>query len=209
MIKAIFWDNDGVLVDTEELYYRATIQVLKDSGFFLSRSDYIDICLRNGGSAFEIIKGQGLSKEQLRQQRNDLYASYLREDSVLNHGVAEVLRALKSKYKMAIITSSRKVHFDIIHRSTKILDCFDFILTREDYTCAKPHPEPYLLALAKSGFSKEQCIIVEDSERGLRAARAAGMGCYIIPNGLTRDGDFRGAVKVLKNVECLIDELVC
>ena len=102
---------------------------------------------------------------------------------------------------MGIVTSSRKDHFEIIHKQTGFLKYFDFIVTSEDVKNTKPDPEPYLKALELSGMKKEECIVVEDSERGLRAAIAAGLKCYIIPTELTKNSDFTGAEKVLNNIK--------
>ena len=74
---------------------------------------------------------------------------------------------------MAIVTSSPKNHFHIIHSRTGFLEFFDFYLTREDYTNSKPSAEPYLLALQKSGLNSQDVLVIEDSPRGLKAAKAA------------------------------------
>jgi HAD superfamily hydrolase (TIGR01509 family) len=109
---------------------------------------------------------------------------------------------------MGIVTSSRKDHFEIIHRSTGLLKYFDFLLTGEDYTKFKPNSEPYLLAVERSGCKKDECLAIEDSERGLISARSAGIHCYIIPTELTRCGNFSSADKVLGNIKEIISELL-
>ena len=64
---------------------------------------------------------------------------------------------------------------------------------------SKPNPEPYLTALKKSGFNAEECLVVEDSPRGLASALAAGIRCLVIPNDLTRGASFTGAWRVLES----------
>ena len=64
----------------------------------------------------------------------------------------------------------------------------------------KPHPAPYLLAAERLKVRPDRCLVVEDSERGLQAAVRAGMRCAVVPNELTRVGDFSEAYRVLKNV---------
>ena len=83
----------------------------------------------------------------------------------------------------------------------------DFVLTREDYTQSKPHPEPYLTAMKRHGLRPDQCIIVEDSERGLAAATAAGVDCIIVLSEWTRDGDFAKATAVVDNISGVVEEL--
>ena len=112
---------------------------------------------------------------------------------------------------MGIVTSSRREHFEVIHAGTNLLPYFDFVLMREDYTHSKPDPEPYLTAMAQNGLSAEECVVIEDSERGLRAALAAGLRCIVIPQGLTRGLDFTGALAVLDDIRQLpplIDQLM-
>ena len=108
---------------------------------------------------------------------------------------------------MGIVTSSRKMHFELIHRSTDLLKYFDFILTGDDYTSFKPNPDPYLMAVEKSGFQKDECIAIEDSERGLKSAKSAGIHCFVIPGGLTSAGDFSRADRILNSIRELPDVL--
>ena len=77
---------------------------------------------------------------------------------------------------------------------------FDFVLTCEDYKKSKPDPEPFLTAIKRTGLKREHCIIVEDSERGLDAAKAAGIRCIVVPHNLTRDNNFSGAYRVLDSI---------
>lgn len=204
MIKALFWDNDDVLVDTEHLYFRATQQVLGESaGINLNRNDFIRISLQQGRSVFTLARERGFDVEtceQMRQERNDLYAQLLSREAEAIDGVEETLQALQERLQMAIVTSSLGEHFDIIHGRTGLLKYFDFWLTREDYRQTKPHPEPYLSALKRSGLQPEECLVVEDTERGLKAAVAAGIPCLVIPGELTRGHDFSVAHGILQDV---------
>ena len=106
---------------------------------------------------------------------------------------------------MGIVTSSRKDHFDMIHRNSNILQYFDFIITSDDFTCSKPHPEPYLLGIRHSGYNANQCIAIEDSERGVIAAKNANLFCLAIPNELTCKSDFSRADRILKNINEILD----
>ena len=95
----------------------------------------------------------------------------------------------------------------MIHTNTGFLKYFDFVITEADFTKSKPDPEPYLLALERSGFKKEECIAIEDSERGLHAAHAAGIKCLVMPGKLTGKGNFEKAYKVLINIGEVLSEL--
>ena len=210
MIKAILWDNDGVLVDTEHLYFRATREVLSSIGFVLTEKQFIELFLIEARGAWHLVQQMGFAPEeveQLRQTRNKLYCDLLLNEKLLIEGVQEVLAELHGKYKMGIVTSSLREHFDIIHRSTGLLQYFDFIVASGDYTKYKPDPEPYQVAIQKTGFAAEDCIAIEDSLRGLLSATRAGVRCYVIPNPLTRTSDFASAHKVLSHVRDILHEL--
>ena len=203
MIKAIFWDNDGVLVDTEALYFQATQSVLAENSIQMTRDQFIQISLKEGRSAFILASEQGMSPEavaQLLEERNRRYSDLLRNGALLMDGVADTLSRLRDKVRMGIVTSSRQEHFDIIHANTGILPYFDFVLTRKDYKRSKPNPDSFLTAMKHCELAREECLIVEDSERGLAAANAAGIHCIIVPNELTRNNDFTGAWRVVDDI---------
>ena len=94
---------------------------------------------------------------------------------------------------MAIVTSSNPEPFHLIHGQTGLLRYFEFALLPGDYERHKPHPEPYLRAADRMGVDPAECLVVEDSERGLEAAGRAGMRCVVIPNALARDADWSAA----------------
>jgi len=199
MLKAIFWDNDGVLVDTEELYFEATRDVLAQAGVALSTAEYIDVGLRQGRSVFETLRAVAgdAEVERLRGIRNARYAQRLAQGITAFDGVEAALEALHGRVTMGVVTSSNPDHFEIAHRSTRLRRYFDFVLTNGDYEHTKPHPAPYLAALAHCRLAPGQCLVIEDSERGLSSALAAGLRCIVIPRGLTRGCKFEGAYRVL------------
>ena len=108
---------------------------------------------------------------------------------------------------MAIVTTAKRVDFEIIHERRQITQFMDFILVREDYEFAKPHPEPYLTGLERFGAAKEEALVVEDSSRGLNSAVAAGIDCVVVDHDFTRAQDFSQAryrIHTLSELEDLI-----
>jgi len=206
MVKAIFWDNDGILVDTEPLYFQATRETLNAHGIALEREEFIRISLQQGRSAFDLARERGHGPEaleQMRQRRNQRYTDLLNKGTQPLPYVEETLKTLQGRCRMAVVTSSLTEHFDAIHAHTGLLPYFDFILTREQYHHTKPHPEPYLHALARFKTEPQNCVVVEDSERGLAAAVAARLRCIAVPTELTRNGDFSSAIAVLSDLRQL------
>lgn len=214
MLKTILWDNDGVLVDTEGLYFQACRETLERLGVHLNEARFIELFLKAREGLTKIAAEHGIDEQTIetaRIWRHARYIELLRAGVPVIDGARQVLRQLHGTVRMGIVTSSRREHFEIIHAATGLLDCIDFTLVREDYRHSKPDPEPYLTAMQQNGLSAAECIVIEDSDRGLRAALAAGLRCIVIPQGLTRGLDFTGALRQLidiRQVPPLIYELM-
>lgn len=212
MKKYILWDNDGVLVDTEHWYFTATQRALAEIGFTLEKEAYLQVMVR-GESSWDLAIAAGIDPDEAiikRKQRDVYYQEYLRQEAIEIPGVEAVLQTLATSHQMAIITTSRRADFDVIHAPRRIVDYMDFVLAREDYTHSKPNPEPYLAGLNKFGARAQECLVVEDSQRGLQAALAAGIDCAIVHNDFTASHDFTGAhyrVNTLAELPALLSSM--
>lgn len=203
MIRAIFWDNDGVLVDTERLYFEATRRILADVGVDLTEETFIETLMVRAVGPWHLAVEKGYPETEipdLKARRNAVYSQLIAESDIAVPGALEAVRSLHGRVAMAIVTSSRREHFRLIHRKTGILPYIDFVIDAEDTTQYKPDPDPYRMAAVRSGVAASECLVVEDSERGLASAVAAGMRCIVIPRGLSRGGRFTGAWKVLSDI---------
>ena len=201
MVKAMLWDNDGVLVDTEKLYFEACRDELAAQGIEINEADFVATFLKTS-EGIKAFVGHLDEAEfaALRTRRNERYSALLQRGVEPITGVRETLAALHGKVRMGIVTSCRGDHFEMIHASTGLLSYFDFVLVREDYEVSKPEPEPYLVAMERNGLAADECLEVEDSERGLQAAVAAGLRCVVIRQGLTEQSDFSRAFAVLNDI---------
>lgn len=208
MVEAILWDNDGVLVDTECLFFESTRRTLDTIGIQLGLEQFIELSMRQGRSAFDLAVERGCSKERvakLKRERDRVYSAMLRKQMRVLPGVAETLKSLHGRMRMAVVTSSQRQHFEVMHADIGLMEYFEFVLAREDCGKTKPNPEPYLLALERLGMRAENCVAVEDSERGLGAARAAGLRCLVIPNEFTRSCAFPGATAILSGAAAVLE----
>lgn len=199
----VLWDNDGVLVNTEGMYFRACRDVLDSAGIELTLEQFQEVSLRRGESTFSLAAERGLAAEEvsrLRKQRDRLYAQWLGTQPCVIDGVEEALQTLHGRVRMGIVTSAQRQHFEAIHEGSGLVKYMDFVLTREDYVQTKPHPEPYLTAIRRHGLQPDRCVVVEDSERGLASATAAGVDCIVVLSEWTRDGDFSGAWAVVDTI---------
>jgi len=210
MVEAILWDNDGVLVDTECLFFESTRTILATIGVELNLEQFLQLSMREGRSAFELAIENGREMQelaQLKRKRDLLYSEMLRKQTRVLPGVEETLQELHGRMRMAVVTSSQRQHFDVMHSHTGLMQYFEFVLAREDFRETKPNPEPYLLALKRLRMKADNCVAVEDSERGLAAARAAGLRCLVIPNHMTQSCDFREATAILPRASAVLEAL--
>jgi HAD superfamily hydrolase (TIGR01509 family) len=208
--KIIFWDNDGVLVDTERLYFIATRQVLRPFGVELAEEQFHQFVLRESRGAWHLVVEKGFPAEEvvgLREARNMIYEEMLGKEDLRRPEVEQVLKLLAGSVRMCVVTSLWRKHFEAIHSRTGFDKYFEFVITGEDVTETKPDPEPYVMALRRAGCEASECVVIEDSERGLMAAKAAGLECWVIPADLTRHGNFSQADKILGSISEVVTEL--
>jgi HAD superfamily hydrolase (TIGR01509 family) len=195
MKKYVLFDHDGVLVDTEYWYYKAGERALAEIGFVLDKDQYLRDMTQSMGTWAQA-RAAGIDEEtisNLREVRNRYYQKYLRTEAIEIEGVVEALAELSKYVRMAIVTTAKRADFQLIHENRQIVQFMEFILVREDYRYPKPHPEPYLTALNRFGASKNETLVVEDSNRGLRSAVEAGIECVIVHNEFTKSHDFSQA----------------
>ena len=210
MKKYILFDNDGVLVDTEIWYFEANKKALKELGLTLHMDTYQEIMAR-GGTAWEVAIAQGIETsiiDKKRVQRDIYYQDFLQTKNLEIPKVKKVLADLSKKYKMAIVTTSRRVDFELIHKKRGISDFMQFVLCVEDYNRAKPYPDPYLKGLELLKASAKDTIVVEDSQRGLISAVNANIECVIVKNEFTKTHDFSKAnyfIDTLEQLEIILN----
>ena len=212
MKKYLLFDNDGVLVETEKYYYQANVKALSEFGLELDFDVYMEIMAR-GGTAWEVAHKHGFSQKEIdkkRTQRDIYYQEFIQNENIQIDGVVDVLEELSEHYKMGIVTTSRRVDFDLVHNNLDIVKYMDFTLCVEEYPRSKPHPDPYLAGMKKFGASKDECLIIEDSQRGLTSAVNAGIECAVVANEFTKTHDFSGAsykIEGIKHLKPLLEKI--
>lgn len=207
-LTALLFDFDGVIVDSESLHHRAYETALAPYGVagipfdvyadqFSSRGIGLEYCAR---------RAPGIDLRALKRRKEVLFVEMLRRDAELLPGAAEVLRQFARRYPLALATGSVREAASWALRRFDLLDCFRVVVTREDYRLDKPQPDAFLQACASLRADPASCLAVEDSQKGLRAACAAGIPCVVVPNAYTRGGDFGEAAAVLGSLRELSPE---
>ncbi len=211
-LKAILWDNDGVLSDTECLFFEANRRVLAQHGVDLAHADYVAWYLEESHGAWHLLRARGYDDAavaQVRRARDDCYAGLLAGAAapLSFPGVPAMLARLAPRVAMSIVTASFAGHVALAHRHGGVLEHIGAVFAREPGLRPKPHPDPYLNALRRLGLDAGDCVAVEDSPRGVAAARAAGLRCIALRSDLLAGYDFDGAWRVVDDHAALEREL--
>jgi HAD superfamily hydrolase (TIGR01509 family) len=202
-IRFVLWDNDGVLVDTEEGYYLATRRALGEIGVELDLAHYHRLRAQ-GVTSWTLAEEAGIDPRTIDRQRslrNDYYQQFIRSRNLEIEGVHDEIAAMAATYRMAVVTTAKRSDFELIHRERRIVRHMEFVLTGDDYQPHKPDPAGYLAALERFGAAADEAVVIEDSKQGLDAARGAGLACLIVHNPFFGTAhDFDGATRVLGSV---------
>ncbi|MEW6298357.1 MAG: HAD family phosphatase [Thermodesulfobacteriota bacterium] len=208
--RGVIFDLDGVLIDSEGLYYRAYSEVLRQYGVSVSRAEYEDYWIAQGCGPEYIVAKHNLpvSPDELRQLRSPLYLRLLETEVTLMPHAEETLARLAPHFALTVATNSNREHLDAVLRRFGLERFFPVTVAREDYTGAKPLPDAFLAAAAKLGLPVSRCVVVEDTYKGVLAAANAGIACIAVPNEYTRRNDFSRADLVLPGLHALTPEVI-
>lgn len=202
--KCILWDNDGVLVDTETLYFKATKEIFEKYTDTLITWELFEqyFLFTNRGSLglCQLFNFSDNIASTISIERDKLYADNLGAEIPVIDGVIETLEKLHGKIPMGIVTSCKRNHLEIMHSNTGILKYIDFIIANEDVEATKPDPEPYIKGYERSGFDKSDILVVEDAVRGLKSAINAGISCAVIPRYINDKDAFKQADYILDSI---------
>lgn len=202
-MRAAIFDLDGVIVDTAKYHYLAWKRLANELGFNFTETDNerlkgvsrvrsLEILLEIGGMELD-----NQTKSQLAAQKNDWYVEYVRhmDATEILPGAAEYLKSIRTKGVRTAIGSASK-NAPLILERLGIIGLFDVIVDGNKVSKAKPDPEVFLRAANELDISQVVCVVFEDAEAGVEAARRAGMGVVGI-----------GKPSVLKDADAVIGGL--
>jgi len=196
MLRAIIFDCDGVIADTEPLHFAALQRVLAEEGFTLTEEDYYRRYLAFDDRGCFQKAFSNLTTERLTELI-DRKASYI-EPAMRTHlrifpGVADFIRRAADKYPLAVASGALKREIELVLDFGGVRDCFLTIVSAEDVMRGKPNPEAFLKAReiinahATARISPQECLVIEDSLHGVEAARLAGMPVLAVTNSYPKD----------------------
>ena len=222
MLKALIFDVDGTLADTESVHLQAFNHAFADQGldWHWDEALYTQLLEISGGKermthywkqvhpTMKDIVGSGLTDtiDHLHALKTAAYESAVQSGAVkLRPGVLDIIHSAHQQgLRLAIATTTSPVNIAVLLRNAIGPDWKDLFAVIEDASTApkkKPHPQVYVQTLARLGLPSDQCLAIEDSSNGLRSAMAAGLKTIITPNNFTAHHDFSGALRVLPHLE--------
>ena len=198
MPRALIFDFDGVIADSEPIHFTMLQRVLGEIGLFLSKDEYYASYLGydDKGCFKAALAAQGRPSTptdvaDLVARKARMFLADLREHLVIYPGVREFVHDAASHYRLAVASGALRDEIDFVLEQAGLKKQFEHITSAEDVVYGKPDPEPFLHALASlnraaaSGsttITPEDCAVIEDSIPGIRAARAAGMRVVAVAN---------------------------
>lgn len=196
MLRAVIFDFDGVITDSEILHFRAFNEVLSQYGIEITLKDYYkDYLGLTDLDLLNLLVNKGLLEldeggvENLAEQKKQVFEKMAKTEGRIIEGVGDLLRMLKQNdVPMAICSGALLAEIELILGETQLRPFFEVIVSAEYVRKGKPNPEGFVLTLQKLNKKRQdaiepsQCIVIEDSRWGLEAARAAGMHTIAITN---------------------------
>lgn len=189
--KAILFDMDGVIVDTEPLHVAAFQASLKRYGHDLSGDEYKEHFAgktdEDGFKQYFAFINEEVDLPVIMDEKAKAYLELAADQLTPYPGVIELIRALSPLVPLALVTGSLRVEAEAVLNEFGIADCFTATITANDITHGKPDPEGYLKGAKAVGIDPADCAVIEDAPSGIKAARAAGIRCVAVTTTHSRD----------------------
>lgn len=204
-LKAVTFDLDGLMFNTEDLYDLVMHELCGRRGLSFTDELRVKMMGRPGEVALAImIEHHALAGDTpaaMYHESDLLFTGFLEAQLATMPGLLELLAALEEAgIPKGIATSSRRKYVDYVLERFGLSERFRFILSAENVTQGKPHPEVYLAAAERHAVAPSEMLVLEDSENGCRAAVAAGAFAVAVPSTHSRRHDFSGAELVANSL---------
>lgn len=215
MRRAVLFDMDGVISDTEKFYIDGVIKTLEEEGITITPMDMKDLF----GSTLVYVWNKLIVRYQLTRTAEE-YVDAVHEiiEELIQQeglqpmpGVLDLIRSLhEAGVPLAVASSSPKAMIEHNMELFGVLDCFGAIVSGMECRKGKPEPEIYLKAAENLGVEPEECVVIEDSVNGVKAGKAAGMYChaYVPPQAYSQDVSLADDV-LTTFVGVSVEEILC
>jgi HAD superfamily hydrolase (TIGR01509 family) len=193
MFKALIFDMDGLMIDSERLYWQVEKDLARSYGKEVQKDTLWKMMGRRPIDGLRIFieeVGLPISAEEALAMRDGRMRQKYREESEAMPGLFHILDTFYGKLKLAVCTGAQKEFLEIVVDRLKIRDRFDVLQSSDEIQKGKPDPEIYLETCARLEFEPGQCIVLEDSSNGALAGIRAGCYTVGVPSEYSRGQDF-------------------
>ena len=208
-LQCVIFDMDGVIIDSEEIHKKAYYETFNSLGVDVSEELYKTMTGSSTINAFQkLVNHFNLDDipEELVLQKRKCYVNYFENDPTLSlvNGVKELIQFLyKQNLTLVLASSSAMVNINRVFSRFDLNQYFTAKISGADLTASKPHPEIFEKAAILGGVSKEQCIVIEDSDNGIKAANDAGIFVVGYENPLVSDQTLKDANLIIRDYNIL------
>lgn len=209
-MKALIFDMDGLMIDSERLYFETEKDMAEKLGKQVDDKLLWKLMGMSPLESMTIFKQEleiPESIEDLLKKRVEIMTYKYTNDLVPMKGLYDIIKSFYKKLKMGIATGSPKIFLDIVVDKLNIRKYFDVLQPSDEIKNGKPHPEIYLKTAGKLNLPPEECIVLEDSSNGIRSANAAGCYSIAVISDYTKYQDFSSAHAVFNNLTEAMDAI--
>lgn len=202
MIRAVLFDHDGTLVDSEPTHFRLWQEVLESYGVTLSEKQYKAYYagVPTAANAVDMVSRFSINEAPatLADAKNSATRTFLSRTAFpLMPWVKEVLPLFhRGGLRLAIVTGAGSYGVQATLRAHSLHEFFETVVSGDDVRHSKPAPDCYLLAIERLGMAPSECIAIEDTEHGVNAATSAGVACLAVPTDMSMHHSFSKATAV-------------
>lgn len=184
-IKAVLFDLDGTLIDSEQLWIKSYVEMLISLGIAMDyETAKFQLYGRSSKDLYEFTLGQHehfpYNEKKMEESMRSAFVKLREKQDIIIHSSLNKLKQLSKHYYIAIVSGSPKPDIYSALTLMNIKEDIQFIVSSEDCVKGKPDPEGYLKAMTQGHFKAEECLVFEDSLAGVKAAKAAGMFCVAL-----------------------------
>lgn len=201
--KAIVFDFDNVLVDSEPYHFEAYNIVFSKRGHALNRDEYwLEWTSKGGGAEGEIARHNlPMDPDEIRSEKDPIYSDFCRTSIEMFPAAGEILSSLSGAgYTLAVASGSYERDIRTILASNRIEGLFEVVVGKDNIANTKPDPETYIEAARRLGIPPGSCLAIEDAEKGVKSAHGAGMDVIVVMTELTRALEIDGADLTLRDL---------
>lgn len=208
MIKGVIFDRDWILIDSEWVNINAAIEAFEKFGIEITDEDKKHIVGTHPRDYLKYFQTKyDFDIEKFKQIQPDMYYALFDKATIFQDAI-DLVKRIQGNLRLALNTWWDLEANQRLFKRAGLDDAFETVVTCEMYENFKPHPESYLIAMKKLWLQPHECVAIEDTDRWLASAKAAGAKCIVIPNEYTKNQDFSQADKIVTSAKEITIEML-